>query len=466
MVFSSLVFLCAFLPLVLIGYFIMPKKGRNLFLLAASLFFYAWGNSSHVLVLLASIFINYFAGISIQRLEGKGKLRKLALVSGISLNLLLLFYYKYFDFAIENINQLFHLSLSSTNVGLPVGISFFTFQGLSYIIDVYKREVQADKGFLDIALYIAMFPQLVAGPIVKYRDIHEQLKTRKITPEIFCIGIQRFAVGLAKKVLIADVLGQTADKIFNAAGVGMDVPTAWLGIVCYTLQIYFDFSGYSDMAIGLGRMLGFTYKENFDYPYISKSITEFWRRWHISLSTWFKEYLYIPLGGNRRGNVYLHLWIVFLVTGIWHGAAWNFVLWGIWHGIFIVAERVLIKKGLYDRVPALGRWIYTILAVMMGWVLFRSTTLGTAMDYYGYLFGLKETGHLQFTFLYYFNERLVFVLGAAFVGATPILSKLLNRYEKETAAMALRIPAILLLLVLSLIFVVNSTYSPFIYFQF
>lgn len=466
MVFSSLIFLCVFLPLVIIGYFLMPQKVKNLFLLLVSWFFYTWGNSIYVVVLWISILINYITALAIQKADAKVNWRRIALVAGIVLNLGMLFYFKYFNFAIDNLNHFFNAGLPNATIILPIGISFFTFEGLSYIIDVYKRRVKADKNLFHIALYISLFPQITSGPIIKYRDISAQLVNHKASVASFAEGIQRFILGLGKKVLIANVLGQTADKIFTAAATGIDTPTAWLGILCYTLQIYFDFSGYSDMAIGLGRMFGFKYMENFNYPYISKSITEFWRRWHISLSTWFRDYLYIPLGGNRTGNVYLNLLIVFCVTGIWHGAAWNFIAWGLLHGIFIVLERVLIKRNLYDKIPALIRWVYTIFVLMMSWVLFRAAGFSAAWQYFGYLFGWLKTGALQFTFAYYLDARLIAVLIVAIIASLPWLTSLMRRYKDSIAVGVLQIPVLLALLVFCIVFIVNSSYSPFIYFQF
>ena len=345
MVFSSPVFLLVFLPATLFFTLILPRRFQNIMLLIASLFFYAWGGVSFSLIIVSSITINYIVGRQIAKREGK-KGAKNALILGLVLNLLLLGIFKYANFIIDNLNVVFdwiHLEpVKMNSIYLPIGISFFTFQAISYIVDVYKKKTPAQKNLIDLALYISLFPQLIAGPIVRYHDIAKQLRNRIPGIKKFASGVERFILGLAKKVLIANTFALVADKIFALEIAEMSTSMAWLGAVAYTFQIYFDFSGYSDMAIGLGRMFGFEILENFNFPYISKSIREFWRRWHISLSNWFRDYLYIPLGGNRKtqGRVFLNLLIVFFLTGFWHGAAWNFVIWGLFHGLFLVIERV------------------------------------------------------------------------------------------------------------------------------
>lgn len=342
MVFSSVTFLFVFLPVVLAVYYILPGRLRNTFLLLASLLFYYWGEPRFVFVMLASIVWNYLCGLMCgylpERMRG---LRKLALILAVAVNLGLLVYFKYADFIIGTINGVFSRSIPLLGVTLPIGISFFTFQGLSYVIDVYRQTVRPQRDPLKLGMYISLFPQLIAGPIVRYADIEREIDHRSVDREKFYAGVSRFVIGLSKKVLIANTLALRADQIFGQPCQSLTAGVAWLGALLYSLQIYFDFSGYSDMAIGLGKMLGFTFLENFDLPYMSRSVTEFWRRWHISLSSWFRDYVYIPLGGNRRGNVYLHLLTVFILTGLWHGAAWNFVLWGLWHGLFLIVERVL-----------------------------------------------------------------------------------------------------------------------------
>lgn len=431
MVFSSSIFIFVFLPLVLFLYYISGKKLKNYVLLLASLFFYSWGGVSYLKILIVSIIINYIFGILIDDVRSNIKLRKIFLRLGIILNLALLFYYKYYDFTIENINEIFNTNYSIKNIVLPIGISFFTFQGMSYIIDIYRNDGKVNKNPFSVALYISLFPQLVAGPIIKYKTIDDQIRNRKESLEFFSYGINRFVIGLAKKVIIADILAGMADNIFNLYYSGIDMPTAWIGAICYTFQIYYDFSGYSDMAIGLGYMFGFEFMENFNYPYISKSITEFWRRWHISLSTWFKEYLYIPLGGNRRGNIYFNLFVVFLVTGIWHGAAWTFILWGLWHGFFILIERAIRNKEWYINVPRTIKYIVTMLIVILGWVLFRADNLEQAIGFIKTMFGFSKAIDITFEYSYFINKKLVFWIVISILGAVPFANNNLKKYKKR-----------------------------------
>lgn len=466
MVFSSSIFIFVFLPLVLFFYYISGKKIKNYILLIASLFFYSLGGLSYLKILIISIIINYIFGFLIDKVRDNIKLRKIFLIIGIILNLALLFYYKYYDFTIENINEIFNTSYSIKNIALPIGISFFTFQGMSYIIDIYRNDGKVNKNPFSVALYIALFPQLVAGPIIKYKTIDDQIRNRRESLEFFSYGINRFVVGLAKKVIISDVLASMADNIFNLYYSGIDTPTAWVGAICYTFQIYFDFSGYSDMAIGLGYMFGFEFTENFNYPYISKSITEFWRRWHISLSTWFREYLYIPLGGNRRGNVYFNLFIVFLVTGIWHGAARKFVLWGLWHGFFILIERAIRNKEWYINTPKSIKYIVTMIIVILGWVLFRADDLEQAIGFIKTMFGYREAIDITFEYSYFINKKLIFWIIISILGSVPFINNKLKKYKESKSFEVLSTIIILLLFILSIIFVVDSTYSPFIYFQF
>lgn len=466
MVFSSSIFIFVFLPLVLFLYYISGKKLKNYVLLLASLFFYSWGGVSYLKILIVSIIINYIFGILIDDVRSNIKLRKIFLSLGIILNLALLFYYKYYDFTIENINEIFNTNYSIKNIVLPIGISFFTFQGMSYIIDIYRNDGKVNKNPFSVALYISLFPQLVAGPIIKYKTIDDQIRNRKESLEFFSYGINRFVIGLAKKVIIADILAGMADNIFNLYYSGIDMPTAWIGAICYTFQIYYDFSGYSDMAIGLGYMFGFEFMENFNYPYISKSITEFWRRWHISLSTWFREYLYIPLGGNRRGNIYFNLFVVFLVTGIWHGAAWTFILWGLWHGFFILIERAIRNKEWYINVPRTIKYIVTMLIIILGWVLFRADNLEQAIGFIKTMFGFSKAIDITFEYSYFINKKLVFWIVISILGAVPFANNNLKKYKKSKNFEVLSTIIISLLFIISIIFVVNSTYSPFIYFQF
>ncbi|MCW6078294.1 MBOAT family O-acyltransferase [Clostridium sporogenes] len=417
-------------------------------------------------VLCSSIFINYIFGLIIDKLKDKKRFKKFFLLIGIILNLVLLFYYKYYDFAIGNINRISNATFPYKEIALPIGISFFTFQGMSYIIDIYRKDARVNKNIFSVALYISFFPQLIAGPIVKYKDIDNQIRKRKETMEYFSYGIERFVIGLSKKVIIADTVAGIADTIFSLSNVGIDQPTAWLGAICYTFQIYFDFSGYSDMAIGLGYLFGFKFMENFNYPYISKSITEFWRRWHISLSTWFKEYLYIPLGGNRKGNTYLNLFIVFLVTGLWHGASWNFIAWGIWNGVFIIIEKIINKKRWYIKIPSFIKTTITMLIVILGWVLFRANGLMDAINYLSIMFGINRATTVTFQFSYFVNKKIVFWMLMSIVGCTPVIGNTLKSHQNKKIFQIGKTIFIGILLIITIIFIVNSTYSPFIYFQF
>ena len=342
MLFSSMTFIYVFMPILCVIYFVLPKKLNNTVLLIASLTFYAWGEPRFLLVMLFTILINYVVGILIENSSNRSSFQnKFVLTVGILLNLSILGYFKYFNFIVENIGYVFKVNFDLVKVVLPLGISFYTFQSLSYLVDIYRGEAKAQKNIFKLALFITLFPQLIAGPIVKYQEICDQLDNRKVYFDDLIYGVKRFIIGLSKKMLIANTCGEIADKIFIQNPENFSTSVAWLGAISYTLQIYFDFSGYSDMAIGLGHIFGFKFKENFNYPYISKTITEFWRRWHISLSTWFKQYLYIPLGGNRISlkRTYVNLFIVFLATGVWHGASWNFVVWGLWNAFFIIIER-------------------------------------------------------------------------------------------------------------------------------
>lgn len=466
MVFSSTIFIFIFLPMVLLAYYILGKKVKNYVLLVASIFFYAWGGLDYLKILIVSIIINYIFGLLIDKVRDNIKLKKVFLAIGVLLNLAMLFYYKYYDFFVKNSNLVFNTNFSFKYIALPIGISFFTFQGMSYIIDIYREDGKVNKNPFAVALYISFFPQLVAGPIIKYKTVDDQIRNRKESLDQFSYGINRFVMGLAKKVIIADILGGIADNIFNLYYSGIDTPTAWIGAICYTFQIYYDFSGYSDMAIGLGYMFGFEFMENFNYPYISKSITEFWRRWHISLSTWFKEYLYIPLGGNRKGNVYFNLFVVFLVTGVWHGAAWTFVLWGLWHGIFILIERAIGKSKLYIKTPTIIKYSITMLVVILGWVVFRADNLTQAFGFIKTMFGLNNSGALIFEYSYFISKKLVFWILISILGSVPFIPNKFKKYSGNKTFEFLETIFILLLFIVAIIFVVNSTYSPFIYFQF
>lgn len=476
MVFSSVIFLCIFLPATLLGYYILPKKVRNIFLLVASLIFYACGGPKHLIYLLASILFNYFSGIVISKTPGNAK--KAVLAAAVCVNVGSLLYFKYTGMLIETVNGLFKSAVQVPEIILPLGISFYTFQCMSYIIDVYRTgSVETDP--VKYALYISMFPQLLQGPIIRYSDVKETLDSPKITADDFTKGIERFITGLAKKAVIANTLGEVCDQIFEISPQNISPVIAWLGAILYTLQLYFDFSGYTDMAIGIGRFFGFGFRENFNYPYISKSITEFWRRWHITLSNWFRDYLYIPLGGNRRGNVYVNLLVVFLATGIWHGAAWSYIVWGLWHGLFMLIERALRGKSLPFRIPAVFvsafRWGYTMIAVTLGWVLFKIEDLPEAFSYIKAMFGFGPHDYNAFSLGFFLDSRLAFFLVIALLCCVPwgevlpgIISSriaLICDSNKPVPRTARHI-CLMALLVISFVFIVNSTYSPFIYFRF
>ena len=472
MVFSSSVFLFLFLPITLIGYYLIRKPLRNAFLLVMSLGFYAWGEPKFIIIMMLSILVNYLSGLGIHWSREKGRTgwARTAMIIGVVLNLGMLFYYKYFDFSLRIVNAVFGLQIPMQGIVLPIGISFFTFQGMSYMLDLYMGNVPVQKRLINVALYVALFPQLIAGPIVRYADVNDQIDERKVDVEGFAEGIRRFAIGLTKKMLLANVTAQVVDEIFAIDPARLQIPTVWLGIICYAVQIYFDFSGYSDMAIGLGRMFGFHFLENFNYPYISRSITEFWRRWHISLSTWFRDYLYIPLGGNRRGNVYVNLLIVFFATGIWHGAAFTFVLWGLWHGLFMLIDRVARKKNIkfLDSIPGVN-WVYTILVVLLGWVLFRADNLSYSMHYIGRMFGLVRGQQVNYTFFWFLNLKVATVLGLALLACIPWKEVFKKPYQwlmETDGGLLVRNVWTVIILLISIILVMTSTYNPFIYFRF
>nr|WP_309098531.1 MBOAT family protein [Fredinandcohnia onubensis] len=468
MVFSSLIFLFVFLPIVIFTYFIVGKRFRNILLLLFSLFFYAWGEPKYVLLMIFSIIMNYIFGLIVDKLESKSALKKAVLVLAIIGNLLIIGYYKYINFIVDNINQLLGLSIHIEEVPLPIGISFFTFQALSYVIDVYRKDSHVQKNPFDLALYISLFPQLVAGPIVRYNDIANQIKDRIINSQKFSEGIRRFIIGLAKKVLIANQTGFIADQIFSMNPEEISTSLAWIGIISYTLQIYFDFSGYSDMAIGLGKMFGFEFLENFNYPYISRSITEFWRRWHISLSTWFRDYVYIPLGGNRVTTLkhYRNIFLVWALTGLWHGASWTFVAWGLYYGILLTIEKLGLGK-LLKRTWAPIQHLYVLVIVMIGWVFFRADNFSYSLNYIKTLFGIHGQGLVDRQALYYIHDYGL-LYSIAILCSTPIINKLILAMEKSTNRIIHLLIRILyiVLLILTIIYLVNSTYNPFIYFRF
>lgn len=468
MVFSSMTFLCVFLPVVFLLYYILPDlRIRNGLLIIASLLFYAYGEPVYVLLMLLSIFMNYFLGRMLGIRSETG--RKLVVAAAVVTNLGLLFIFKYTDMVLKTVNQISHSELPMANMALPIGISFFTFQALSYVIDVYRGEAHAEKNVLHVMLYITFFPQLIAGPIVKYHDIQEQIRKRKADSQEIAEGMRRFIVGLSKKVLISNTMAYAADILFSLQASEMNVLSAWTAAIAYLFQIYFDFSGYSDMAIGLGHMFGFGFRENFNYPYISGNIKEFWRRWHISLSTWFKEYLYIPLGGNRRGRVRtcINKLIVFFATGLWHGANWTFVIWGLWHGMFILLEEVFPVK----KLPKVLQHMYVFLVVCIGFVMFRADTFSQGMMMIGNMFTGWEFENQQITeMLSVLTPVFLITLVCAAIGSMPVLPKLKvwvgASIVKNRAAELFGYTGTVFLLVLCMLALSGGTYNPFIYFRF
>lgn len=496
MLFSSMIFLLLFLPGILVLNFILSAVpfrsdtdrmyAKNFVLLAASLFFYAWGGIRYLFIMLFSIGVNFLGGYVLDRWKENHEKRRTALILVIAVNIGTLFFFKYFNMLVIMIEAVLQpgrgvramltsmLSMKGTGalglpqIVLPIGISFFTFQAMSYVIDVYKGKARAQKKLVPFALYVSLFPQLIAGPIVKYSDVDQQIQKREENALLFYSGVKRFCYGLGKKVLISNILAEAADGIWAIGAGSVGTVLAWFGAICYTLQIYYDFSGYSDMAIGLGRMFGFRFKENFAYPYLSASVQEFWRRWHISLSSWFKEYVYIPLGGNRKGAIctYRNLFLVFLLTGIWHGANFTFVAWGLFHGFFLIAERLFLKK-LLDKNPIkVLNHLYTMLVVVVGWVFFRSDNIFAAGHFVSQMFSFRGSNYSIFSFL---SMKLLIVLCAAFLCSGLMQTILKRPYDKIKKYFAVDLVDFVLQLVIllsSMIMITSGTYNPFIYFQF
>ncbi len=468
MVFSSPVFLFLYLPLVLMVYYATPLKWRNGVLLLVNLVFYAWGEPIFILVMVASILIDYTHGLLVERCKAKDndKGARMAVASSVVFNLALLFFFKYWDFIAQNLSAIGLNFMPVLGVGLPIGISFYTFQTMSYTIDVYRGDAKAQRNIVSFGTFVTLFPQLIAGPIIKYKDLDDQIRSRTYGSDRFASGVQIFVVGLAKKVLIANNVGMLWD-VYKATPVdSLTVGGAWLGLMACTLQIYFDFSGYSDMAIGLGRMLGFEFMKNFNYPYISKSITEFWRRWHISLGSWFREYLYIPLGGNRvsKSRLFLNLMIVWAATGIWHGASWNFLLWGLYFGVLLILEKGFLLKFL-EKTPAIVQHCYTMFLVLISWAIFSIEDFSHLGGYLSALFGGAQGGLWNGEASYYLRSYLPMLLISA-VAATPWITNLWNKLAwSKVKAVAL---TILLLggLLISTAYLVDATYNPFLYFRF
>ena len=468
MLFSSIVFLFTFLPAVMLLYYLLPVRFRNVILLLASLVFYAWGEPVYLFLMLLSILFNYFSGLDIARNLQDKRAAKRSLVFNLIINLAVLGFFKYEGFVLDTLNGILPVHISYHALPLPIGISFYTFQILSYIIDVYRGNVKVQTNLPNFALYVTMFPQLIAGPIVQYADVDEQLASREVSRTKFGEGSMYFIRGLAKKVLLANTSGMIFTEVSGLAKGNIAVMTAWLGAFAYMFQIYFDFSGYSDMAIGLGKMFGFEFNMNFNYPYVSKSITEFWRRWHISLSSWFRDYVYIPLGGNRVSKIkhIRNLLIVWFLTGLWHGAAWNFVAWGLYYGVILIIEKYLLSPVL-DRLPDVVRHIYSIVLVVIGWVLFFSSSFGQAADYIRVMFGAGVHGFADRESMYLLTSNLILWLILIF-GSTPLVH---FRYEhmlrtKKWNTTIINSVVYVALFIVCIAYLVTETYNPFLYFRF
>lgn len=457
MIFSSIPFVFFFLIIFFALYFIVPKKFKNVVLLIFSLIFYAWGEPIYIILMLFSSIVDYFNGRMIEKYQNK---KKIFLILSIIVNISLLGFFKYADFLITNINMLFNTDFRMLYLNLPIGISFYTFQTMSYSIDVYRGKVKAERNFVNFMTYVSMFPQLIAGPIVRYEDISKELKEREITYEKISDGFFRFIQGLFKKVLIANNVGIIFDSISGLELENISVFSAWLSVIAFTLQIYFDFSGYSDMAIGLGKMMGFSYPENFNYPFIAKSITEFWRRWHMSLSTWFKDYVYIPLGGNRKFQI-RNILVVWGLTGLWHGASWNFVLWGTYFGILLIIEKYGVKKYL-DKAPDFIKHFYTMFLVVISFYIFAFDDLNNLFEYGKILFGFSSNAIIDNTFVFYLSNYLV-ILILAIIFSLPVYKIIRERMEKHWIISSIIYIALFVLVVA---FLVSNTYNPFLYFRF
>lgn len=464
MVFSSLVFMFAYLPITLLAYYLVPRQGRNIFLFIINLIFYGWGEPKLVLLMVFNIFFNYIGGWLVDKYRADAKKKKLFLILTCVLDIAILAVFKYTGMITETLNMLPFLNIPELQISLPIGISFYTFQTMSYVIDVYRDDAPVSKNFINFGTYVALFPQLIAGPIVRYRDVAEQLVNRRETLEMFTNGVKLFMVGLAKKVIIANTMGTLTTNIFATTDENGVVGT-WVGMIAYTFQIYFDFSGYSDMACGLGNMMGFEFLKNFNYPYIAKSITDFWRRWHISLSTWFKEYVYIPLGGNRKGvkRQILNLLIVWGLTGLWHGAAYNFVLWGLYYGLLLILEKFVLKKYL-DRLPSFVQHIYTLFIIIIGWGLFYFTDVGQLGAFMVDLFNFGNgiCGDQAFNLI---MSNLPMLIIAA-VASTPLATTLYTRFEHTRFMWIPETLYCMGVLAVSTASLVNQSYNPFLYFRF
>lgn len=465
MVFSSITFLFYFLPIVLAIYYIAPKKYRNVILLISSLVFYFFGEPKYGIIMVISIISIYFHGIWIEKAKNT-KYKKIPLISGVFISIAVLFYFKYFDFLIENINLWLDKKIDLFGIILPIGISFYTFQMISYMVDVYRGDAKVQKNFVKLATYISLFPQLIAGPIIRYTTIEEQLENRTYSFEKFSLGIRRFVIGLSKKVLIANILGELV-KVFGTYNDGT-VLFYWLYAIANMLQIYFDFSGYSDMAIGLGKMLGFEFLENFNYPYIASTITDFWRRWHISLSTFFRDYVYIPLGGNRVSKIkwIRNLLVVWFLTGLWHGAAWNFIIWGLLFGILLILEKTIFKN-IIEKIPKIIKHIFVLLIVMISFVIFSGNKMEDIIMQILGLFGIGTAGVVSTVSIHYLKSYLIILL-VGIIGSTPLIKKVAEKLENKFPKI-INIAEILLitaLLILCTSYIIDGSFNPFLYFRF
>ena len=470
MLFSSITFLFIFLPLTLLLYYLVPFRMKNYVMLAASLIFYAWGEPVYIILMILSIILNYFCGQDIYEKRDNARAMKMSLMFGVVMNLLILGFFKYYGLLMDTINAILPIDIPYRVLALPIGLSFYTFQAMSYLIDVYRKEVKPQENVLYFALYISMFPQLIAGPIVRYIDIEEQLKERSINSTKFGEGAMYFIRGLAKKVVLANTFGSIYEQVAAMQMGSFSTLTAWVGAIAYAFQIYFDFGGYSDMAIGLGKMFGFEFLPNFNYPYIAKSITDFWRRWHISLSTWFREYVYIPLGGNRctPSRHILNLLIVWMLTGLWHGAQWNFMFWGLYYGVILILEKYLWGSKI-EKLPAAVQHIYAFVLVLFGWVFFFSPTLGYAGQYLKVMFGIGAKGIFdkQGFFMIFTNWLLIVI---AILASAPrgykLLKKITGCWQSEEVRAIVTCAVYIAMFLLCIAFLVTETYNPFLYFRF
>ena len=470
MIFSSIIFLCVFMPIVFIAYYLFPAKARNLILLLSSLVFYAWGEPAYILIMISSIIINYLAGRLVSMFKEKSMhvKAKVAFVISIIINICILFFFKYTDFFLQILNNTGLVTIPLMDIALPIGISFYTFQTMSYVADVYTGTTKVQKNVVNFAMYVSMFPQLIAGPVVRYGQVADKISSRKLSSESTSLGIQKFITGLGKKVIFANQAGALWEEISSVPASGNTVLLAWLGAIAYTFQIYFDFSGYSDMAVGMGQMLGFNFPENFKYPYQSRSITEFWRRWHISLSTWFKEYVYIPLGGSRKGPARqaFNLLIVWALTGLWHGAAWNFVIWGIYFFIIILLEKCFLLKFL-EKIPKAICHIYALFFITAGWVIFACGDISSPVSYIRALAGAGVPIFNNYALYKLYTSILLLILMSAASTKLPvyIFNKLAARINK-TACFWIKAVFTFFILVTSMALLISGSYNPFLYFRF